>query len=412
MKTLIVDPDAECRDALRRAFQAAGEQVRSVDSVLEGRRHLTEFLPDVVVLAVDLGGTECWSLLAEARRDPGRAIYVVVNTDRLEEGTVVMAQGADDLLWRPVSEGRVRLLLSRLAEARERERLTERMRLRLARAEMATSLAGHSERWREALAAIEREASFGTSVLITGEPGTEKQEAARALHLLSPRGSEPFVVVGGPEALPTTNGRGETLFVPRIEQMPLPSQKAMVAEVESPLSRRLILATDLEPSEAAAAGRLLPDLLESLAEHTVHLPPLRERAGDVGKLARQFLSEIDGSLFFEAEAVDALSAHDWPGNVAELRDVVSRASHLADGSAIGSTVVLSVLPRPHAARRSRRKKPPVVRIPVGASLADVERRLIQKTLEFARGSKPKTAELLKLSLKTIYNKIKEYGLEH
>jgi DNA-binding NtrC family response regulator len=139
---------------------------------------------------------------------------------------------------------------------------------------------------------------------------------------------------------------------------------------------------------------------------------MRERAGDVATLARQFLSEKDASLFFDAEAMDALSAHDWPGNSAELKEAVARASALTDGPGIGSTIVMSVLPRPRAARRSRRKKPPVVRIPVGASLADVERRLIQKTLEFARGSKPKTAELLKLSLKTIYNKIKEYGLEH
>jgi len=98
--------------------------------------------------------------------------------------------------------------------------------------------------------------------------------------------------------------------------------------------------------------------------------------------------------------------------VRELRDVVKRSAPLSDGSVIGSTVVLSLLAGPRARKRLRRQKPPVVKIAVGASLADVERRLIQKTLEFARGNKPKTAQLLKLSLKTIYNKIKEYGLEH
>jgi len=91
---------------------------------------------------------------------------------------------------------------------------------------------------------------------------------------------------------------------------------------------------------------------------------------------------------------------------------VRRAARLSDRAAIGPTVVLSVLEGAAASRRIRRRKPPVVRVPVGASLADVERRLIQKTLEFVRGNKPKAAQLLKLSLKTIYNKIKEYGLEH
>jgi DNA-binding NtrC family response regulator len=91
---------------------------------------------------------------------------------------------------------------------------------------------------------------------------------------------------------------------------------------------------------------------------------------------------------------------------------VRRAAALADGPAIGATVVTSVLGRPPASSRMRRKKAPVVRVAVGDSLANVERRLILNTLKFARGNKKKTAELLKLSLKTIYNKIKEYGLEH
>jgi DNA-binding NtrC family response regulator len=152
--------------------------------------------------------------------------------------------------------------------------------------------------------------------------------------------------------------------------------------------------------------------MASLEDRMVHLPPLRERGEDVDLLARRFLEERDPALVFDVEALDALRAHDWPGNVRELKEVVRRAAGLSDGVVIGSTVVLSLLAGPRARRRARRRKPPVVRIAVGASLADVERRLIQKTLEFARGSKPKTAELLKLSLKTIYNKIKEYGLEH
>ena len=149
-----------------------------------------------------------------------------------------------------------------------------------------------------------------------------------------------------------------------------------------------------------------------LAGRAVHLPPLRERGSDVELLARRFLHDIEGALTFDAEAMDALLTHAWPRNVEELKHVVRRAAALADGPVIGATVVTSVLGPPAAARRMRRRKTPVVRIAVGDSLADVERRLIQRTLRFARGNKKKTAELLKLSLKTIYNKIKEYGLEH
>jgi DNA-binding NtrC family response regulator len=192
----------------------------------------------------------------------------------------------------------------------------------------------------------------------------------------------------------------------------LPVQRELLSEIERPDGRRLVLSTDQDPKGALEDGRLLRELAEAVGEHTVHLPPLRERGDDIELLARRFLQEIDGSLAFDAESMDALRAHPWPGNVEELRDAARRAASLADGPAIGATVVTSVLGRPPASRRLRRKKAPVVRVAVGDSLANVERRLILNTLKFARGNKKKTAELLKLSLKTIYNKIKEYGLEH
>ena len=137
--------------------------------------------------------------------------------------------------------------------------------------------------------------------------------------------------------------------------------------------------------------------------------PRRKQPLPQRRFARKHGVRVHG---ISPSALAGLKTHDWPGNVRELEGVVHRAAQLADGSAIGSTVVLSVLGGAAAKRRPRARKPPVVRVPVGASLADVERRLIQKTLEFARGNKPKAAQLLKLSLKTIYNKIKEYGLEH
>lgn len=414
MKTLIVDPDPASRSALRQAFGSAGAQVRSVENLAEGRRHLAEFLPDAVVVALDFPGEDGSAFLEEVcREDPRRAVYALTDSGRLEDGVSAMTRGARDFLWRPVSEPRALLLLRRLADEREREARAEELRIRLARAEISTSLAGRSPSWRVALAAIERAAAGDGAILLTGEAGTEKEEAARALHRLSAHGAEPFRVSSDAEDLARAaeSERG-TLFLPRLEATALDVQARLVGHLEAAARLRLILSTNQDPEEAVASGKILPELFESLRDGIVHLPPLRERGEDIGLLARRFLGEIDGSLSFEAEAMDALSAHDWPGNVEELKEVVRRASRLADGPAIGPTVVLSVLGRPLPTKRARRRKPPVVRIAVGASLADVERRLIQKTLEFARGSKPKTAELLKLSLKTIYNKIKEYGLEH
>ena len=415
VRTLVVDPDSGSRDALRRLLSERGQSVRSVEGLDEARRPLEEFLPDAVVVAVDAPRGDALAFVESVARDasaPAPVVYALVDEGSLDRAVQAMARGATDFLWRPISDERVALLFSRLAERQAREASVESLRLRLARAEMLGQMPGQSPRWRETLAAIERAAEAGDSSLVAGEAGTEQEEAARALHALSPRGAGAFVRFVDDDALSSLpSGRG-TIFVPGVERRSAAAQQQLRRFLETPSGFRAVLSINESPEEAAASGRLDPALFEFLRDRVVHLPPLRERGDDVDLLARRFLEERDPSLVFEVESLDALRAHDWPGNVRELKEVVRRAAGLSDGPVVGPTVVLSLLAGPRARRRARRRKPPVVKIAVGASLADVERRLIQKTLEFARGSKPKTAELLKLSLKTIYNKIKEYGLEH
>jgi two-component system, NtrC family, response regulator AtoC len=346
MRVLLVDPDPESRDGLRRAFAGAGDQVRGVTTSAEGVRQLAEFLPDAVIVAVDFSEGEVARFFDEALRlDPRRALYALTDSARLEDGVRAMTRGAHDFLWRPISPARVDLLRSRLQARRARESWLEELRLRLARSEIAASLAGQSPRWMAALAAIEREASADAPVLLTGEAGTEKEAAARALHHLSRRGSEPLFTVPAGQALPAdSNGRG-TLFVAGIESASLEQQRALLAESERPRGRRLLLSMDRDPRQAREAGLLLPELIAALGDHVIHLPPLRERGGDVELLARRFLHDIDGALAFDAEAMDSLRAHAWPGNVEELRRVVKRAASVADGPAIGATVVTSVVGR-------------------------------------------------------------------
>ena len=404
MKVLVVDPDPESRDALRRALSAAGGQVRGFASAADARRQLSEYAPDVVVAALDLPERESETFLAEASGNaPRRTVWALAPEGRLEDAIAVIGNGADDFLWRPVSAARVSQLLDRLRRVRVENEIAEQTRLKMARLEAAAALPGRSSRWQEAMSAIERLASE-RAVLVTGEVGTEKEAAARFLHRLSSRGAGPFVRAAEGEGLADALARAGagTVFVTGIDRISAPVQERVLAALDDGASFGLVLSADHDP--AAIVGRL--------EGCVVHLPPLRERGDDVTRLARHFLEEVSATLTFDAEAVDALTAHDWPGNVTELSGAVRRAARLAEGPTIGAIVVRSVIGRPLAARRSRRRKVPVVRIAVGDSLADVERRLIQKTLEFARGNKRKTAELLKLSLKTIYNKIKEYGLEH
>lgn len=412
MKVLVVDPAPDSRDALRQAISGAGAQFRGLASLAEARRHLAGYQPDVVVAALDLPDGDASLFLAEvAREGSGRAAWAIAPAGDLEGAVAAMSRGADDFLWRPVSAERVSLLLEKLRDRREGEARAEETRLRLARIEAAAALPGRSARWAETMSAIERLAPE-RAVLVTGEEGTEKEATALFLHRLSPRGAGPFVRVAGADLREarTRAGRG-TVFLSGIDTAPPSVQELALATLDRADRAGLILAADHDPADAVRRGELLAAIPARLESSVVHLPPLRERGEDVGRLARHFLEET-GTLAFDAEAMDALAAHDWPGNVLELREAVRRAAELAEGPTIGPIVVRSVLGRPLNAPGARRRRAPVVRIAVGDSLAEVERRLIQKTLEFAKGNKKKTAELLKLSLKTIYNKIKEYGLEH
>jgi DNA-binding NtrC family response regulator len=232
------------------------------------------------------------------------------------------------------------------------------------------------------------------------------------MHRLSARGSGRFAYISEGESLDLATGQAGTLFIPTIEGTSSGYQRLLLKHLDGAHRTRFIIGTDEDRQDAVAAGRFLRGLHEAIADNRVHLPPLRERDEDIPVLARQLVEEIDPAMSFNLEAVDVLQTHAWPGNVRELSEVVRRAAALSGGLEIGPVTVRSVLGRPLPVRRERARKAPVVRIAVGDSLAVVERRLIQKTLAFARGNKKKTAELLKLSLKTIYNKIKEYGLEH
>src|SRR5262249_19696393 len=157
----------------------------------------------------------------------------------------------------------------------------ERTRLALARVELRNALPGRSAVWGSALSALERAAASGESVLLTGESGTEKDEAALALHRLSPRGARRFAYISEAESLDvaTAPGGAGTLFLPNVEATSIGYQETLLAHLESG-DTRFIVGIDEDPETASAEGRFLFALRRALGAHVVHLPPLRERDGD------------------------------------------------------------------------------------------------------------------------------------
>jgi DNA-binding NtrC family response regulator len=297
---------------------------------------------------------------------------------------------------------------------------------------------------------IERVATSNVSVLITGESGTGKEMVARTLHDLSPRRNKPFVAVNC-AAIPETLIESEifghekgsftgaferragcfelaeegTLLLDEIGEMPVATQAKLLrvledrklrrlgSKVESPVDVRVLAATNKDPESAVSGGQLRGDLYYRLNVFNIHMPPLREHKEDIPAIAESMISDMNLKhqrrvTGIDSEMLARLMAHDWPGNVRELRNTIERAvvlcaegqlqpRHLPPGFGTRAPRPASELPAN------------AIQLEVGATVDDAERMLIFKTLESTHNNKTRAAEILGISLKTLHNKLREYG---
>ncbi|HVK99056.1 MAG TPA: sigma-54 dependent transcriptional regulator, partial [Dongiaceae bacterium] len=283
------------------------------------------------------------------------------------------------------------------------------------------------------------------TVLITGESGTGKELVAQTLHSLSNRHHAPFLAVNcgaiSPQLIESEmfghekgsftgatrehkgyfeRANGGTLFLDEVTEMPVELQVKLLRvletgyfmrvgserEIESDV--RVIAATNRVPDEAVAAGKLREDLLYRLQVFPLQLPPLHARGEDIDQLAQHFLAELNEREHVKRqvtpEALARLRSYNWPGNVRELKNVVHRAFIMAN-----DVIDVDCLP-PEFGGVSQPKGPSFM-VRVGSSIADVERRLILATLEQYDGNKETAAEVLGISLKTLYNRLHDYKAE-
>ncbi len=289
---------------------------------------------------------------------------------------------------------------------------------------------------------ILRVAPTTASVLLIGESGTGKELAAELIHGLSARASKPFVPVNGGALSPglieselfghekgsftgaerrreglLERAQGGTLLLDEITETPLDFQVKLLRFLESgkvrrvggdrpvDLDVRVIAATNRDPEEAVAEGKLREDLLYRLRVFPIELPPLRQRGEDVTLIARHYLERLNRRESTEKEltdgAVEELRVHRWPGNVRELRNAVERAFILARGGLSGSCFSLE----PFEGAGDQEES---LGVRVGMPIAEVERRLILATLERHRGDKKKAAKTLGISVKTLYTRLSVY----
>jgi len=442
---LVADDEKNIREGLREALALDGYEVLTAADGQEAMVAVTR--GDVDLLITDLkmprlSGEEL--LKGVTSQFPTLPVIILTGHGTIESAVQAMHDGAYDFLTKPVNLDRLSLLVKRALASRELAEQNRAMQEELERRSGFASIIGRSAEMRQVFEIVRQVAPSRSSVLLTGESGSGKEMIAEALHYNSPRKDKPFIKVHcaaltesileselfGHEkgaftgAIARKRGRFElahlgTLFLDEIGEINQNVQIKLLRVLEEKrfervggeetveVDVRLIAATNRDLKEAITRGTFREDLYYRLNVVNIHIPPLRERREDIPLLAAAFLREFSQENGKSLEGIDAkarlaLYNYPWPGNVRQLRNSIESAVVLAKGS----TVTLDDLP-PNIRGETGGD---LLRLQVGASLADVEKEVIRSTLAREGGNKSRTAEILGIGRKTLHRKIEEYGL--
>jgi len=448
-KILVVDDDAGIRASLVVLLQSWGFETLQASDAAEATRLTERHDPDIVITDLVMPETSGLDLLRKLKAgDPHRPVLLITAQGSIDIAVEAMKQGARDFLTKPLTDlPKLKSLLDDAERELEMRRKAKRLTARVEEDGGLGEFVGISKPIREVYQLIESVAQRDVPVMITGESGTGKEVVARTIHKMSRREGKPFVPINAaaiPESLieselfghergaftgavATRQGvfeqaNGGTLLIDEIAEMPMALQPKLLRVLADGKVRRLggsyefefdvrvLAATNRDPLKAIEDGKLREDLYYRLNVVPISLPPLRARGEDIPLLVQHFVTEFNAKHHLNIEgatdeAMSMLKAYAWPGNVRELRNVIERSVVLAKGDWI-----------------EEKDLPPYVRNPalrseklifaVGeTTVADAERELILKTLERAGNNKAEAARQLGVDVKTIYNKLKSYGIE-
>jgi len=446
---LIVEDDADSAELMAALIATQNFSVATAHSLRDARRQMALQTPDIVLLDLQLPDGSGMDLFADPQLTAQSEIVLITGHASLDTSIQALRLGAADYLIKPVNLKQLQGILSRVMQPSTLQAELVTLNAKWAQSGHFGQLWGRAPAMRRIYEQISRVAGTAVTVFITGESGTGKEVVAQAVHDLSRRRKQPFLAVNCGAISPNLieseifghekgsftgadrqhqgffeRAHGGTLFLDEITEMPLELQVKLLRVLGTgtfmrvgstqpqATDVRVIAATNRSPDQAVASGRLREDLLYRLNVFPIELPPLRERSEDVPLLAEHFLADVcqreGGIKTFSAAALARLAAYRWPGNVRELRNVVQRAYVMADGPGI-SDEWLPQAGQSTSATRPDKSSAPALAIPLGSSLAEAERLLILATLAHFGQQRERTAAALGISLKTLYNRLKDYG---
>jgi DNA-binding NtrC family response regulator len=447
-RILIVEDDSAARIGLQQLVRGWGFDVETAADGEQALQQIENFHPGIVLTDLvmpKMGGLDLLRKLQEL----GDPITTVILTAQgtVETAVEAIKQGAYDYLTKPVDLQRLKILLSKILERNATLREVRVLRRQLREHGTFGAMVGNSAEMRKIYQVIEHAAPTNASVLISGESGTGKELVAQTIHKLSPRASASYVPINC-AAIPDTLLESElfghekgaftgaierrqgcfeladhgTLFLDEIAEMTTSTQVKLLrvlqersfrrvgGKSEQAVDIRVVAATNQDPPTAVKDGKLREDLYYRLNVFEITLPPLRERKDDLPLLIQGFINEFNARNARAVASVDpgamaVLDAYSWPGNVRELRNVIERATIVAEGRFITEKDLPPLTASSSSVRGTVVASPSAPGLVPGMTVGQAEQELIRVTLMHTGGNKTRAAEMLGISLKTLHNKL-------
>jgi two-component system response regulator PilR (NtrC family) len=450
---LVIDDEEVMREILEALLTREGYRVKVASSGEEGLEYARSTSFDAAIVDVMMPGIDGITTLEELKKlDEDLPVVMVTAFASVETAISAMKRGAFDYITKPFKNDEVIVVVRNAVERRQLVAENAALRQTLhAQAQKFSGIIGRSPRMRQVFNLIMQAAPSRSTILITGESGTGKELVARAIHANSPRADRSFVTVNSgnlpPDLLESTlfgHVKGAftgainpkkglydladkgSIFFDEIGNIPHETQAKLLRVMQERefmrlggmetirVDARIIAATNCDLKEMVDEGRFREDLYYRLHVINIYLPPLRERKDDIPPLVQHFLEKYGeennkADIELKPEALDLLMEYSWPGNVRELENVIERAVVLSPTATIGADLIPD-----HVRTAPTFRIPNFVVPPEGLSFKDVitnvERRLIESTLEAAGGVQKKAAELLKIKPTTLNEMIKRHDI--
>ena len=445
-KILVVDDEVQIRTLLSRMLELEGYEVCQAGDCRTALKQLEFQSPDVVLCDVFLPDGNGVDLVSSVKKTaPNVEIILLTAHGNIPDGVQAIKNGAFDYITKGDDNNKIIPLVSRAVEKARMNVRLEKLEKKVGHTYSFDSVLGDSKALKDAVSLARKVSGTDVPVLLTGETGTGKEVFAQAIHYNSKRAKQNFVAVNCSSfskellesemfghkagsftgALKDKKGLFEeadngTIFLDEIGEMAFELQAKLLRILETGeyikigdtkptrVNVRVVAATNRNLPEEITAGRFREDLFYRLSVFQIHLPPLRERAGDVRILAKAFVKDFSARLARPVTEItpaflEALEQQPWKGNIRELRNVIERSLIVCESERLDVADLPLDIQNTHYEQSDETT-------PGSFELSAMERRHIARVLEYTKGNKTEAARLLKIGLTTLYRKIEEYGI--